>query len=72
MKTYRIEGSMGQSTIVVGDSLSNLGNYIPAGKVIVITEDTVWRHHRRTFPAAEVIKIPPGETAKSLETIEEI
>jgi 3-dehydroquinate synthase len=72
MKTYRIEGSMGQSTIVVGDSLSNLGNYLPAGKVIVITEDTVWRHHRRTFPAAEVIKIPPGETAKSLETIEKI
>jgi len=72
MKTYRIEGNMGQSTIVVGDSLSNLGNYLPDGKVIVITEETVWRHHRRAFPATEVIKIPPGETAKSLETIQEI
>jgi 3-dehydroquinate synthase len=72
MKTYRIEGSMGQSTIAVGDSLSNLGNYLPDGKVLVITEDTVWRHHQRSFPAAEVIKISPGETAKSLETIQEI
>lgn len=72
MKTYRIEGSMGQSTIVIGDSLSNLGNYLPSGKIIVITEDTVWRHHQRSFPSAEVIKISPGETAKSLETIQEI
>lgn len=72
MKTYHIEGSMRQSTIVVGDSLSNLGNYLPDGKVVVITEDTVWRHHRRSFPAAEVIKIAPGETAKSLETIQAI
>ena len=72
MKTYEIDGNTGHSTILIGESLNNLGKYLPPGKVVIITDDNLWRYYGDFFPAAEVIRIGTGETIKSIDTMQDI
>ena len=72
MKTYEIDGSTGHSTILVGETLTNLGKYLPDGKVVIITDENVWRYYGDIFPEVEVIRIGTGEKVKSMTTMKEI
>ena len=72
MKTIRIHGSTGDSTILVGEVLESLGKYAPLEKTVVITDTNVRRHYQKDFPPCEVIEIKSSEKIKSLETVKEI
>ncbi len=60
---------MGDSTLVVGESLQNLSRYLPAGKTVIITDANVREAYERLFPPAEIIEIGTGEGIKNLETV---
>jgi 3-dehydroquinate synthase len=71
-KTIKIKGGAGDSVVMVGESLINLGKYIPAGKTVIITDKSVWDHHGKNFPPCRVITVEPGEKTKNLDTVRHI
>ncbi len=71
-KTIKIKGGMGDSVVMVGESLINLGNHIPVEKTVILTDKNVWAHHGKDFPPCRVIQIEPGEKAKTLDTVRDI
>lgn len=72
VKTIKIKGGMGDSAVMVGESLINLGKYIPVEKTVIITDKNVWDYHGKDFPPCRVIKIEPGEKTKNLDTVRHI
>ena len=72
MKVLEIHGSMGDSTILIGESLRNLQKYLPAGKVVIITDTNVRHYYSKDFPSCEVIEIGTGEKIKDLDTVKGI
>ena len=50
MKVLEIHGSGGDSTILIGEGLKNLREYLPAGKVVVITDANVRAIYQKDFP----------------------
>ncbi len=72
MKTIRIHGDTGASTILVGEVLESLGKYAPLEKTVVITDTNVRRHYQKDFPPCEIIEINSGEKIKTLDTVKEI
>jgi len=71
-KTIKIKGGGGDSHIIIGESLLNLGRYVPVEKTVIITDKNVWSCCGKDFPPCRVIKIKPGEKAKSLDTVIDI
>ncbi len=72
MKTLEIHGSANKSTILVGEKLQNLGNYIPGENVVIITDVNVKRFYQNSFPSHPVITIQTGEKIKDLDTVRNI
>ncbi|MFC1868596.1 3-dehydroquinate synthase [Thermodesulfobacteriota bacterium] len=72
MKTLDIHGSTGNSTIQIGESLGNLGEYIPPGKAVIITDSNVKKYYMKDFPPYDIIEIGIGEKIKTLDTVREI
>ena len=72
MKTLRIHGITGDSTILIGESLRNLKKYLPPGKVVIITDTNVKHYYLKDFPLSEVIEIGTGEKIKNLDTAQAI
>ncbi len=72
MKTLKIHGDTGVSTVLMGESLRSLEKYIPSEKVVVITDTNVRRHYQKDFPCCEVIEIGTGEKIKNLDTVRKI
>ena len=72
VKTIKIKGGAGDSAVMVGESLSNLGRYLPIEKTVIITDKNVWRCHVKDFPPCRVIKIEPGEKTKNLDAVRHI
>lgn len=72
MKTLTIEGDSGTSTILVGESLNHLNQYVSAEKTVIITDTNVWEHYGEAFPDCDVVKIGTGEGIKNLDTVETI
>ncbi len=68
MKTVSISGQTGESKIVVGGRLQDLADYLPDGRIVVITDTNVSEHYSGMFPDAEVITIGCGESVKTLDT----
>lgn len=60
---------MGDSTLLIGESLQGLSRYIPPGKTVIVTDANVRQAYGRLFPPAEVIEIGTGEGIKNLETV---
>ena len=72
MKRVRIKSQPHDSVILIDEKLANLENYLPAKKLIIITDKnvmTVWGKH---FPPADVITIGTGESIKSINTVRHI
>jgi 3-dehydroquinate synthase len=67
-----IQGQTGVSRIMVGECLANLGNHLPEGRTIIITDQTVAELYRDQFPPADVIVIGCGEEIKTLATVASI
>jgi 3-dehydroquinate synthase len=72
MKTLEIQGLTGYSTIYVGETLQNLGNYIPSENVVLITDKNVKQYYENGFPPHPVITIESGEKIKTLDTVRDI
>jgi len=72
VKTIKIKGSEGDSVVMVGESLLNLGRYLPVEKTVIITDKNIWHFHGKDFPPCRVIKIEPGENTKNLDTVRHI
>lgn len=72
MKTLEIHGSTGDSFIYVGETIQNLGNYIPTENVVIITDKNVKQLYENDFPPHPVITIGTGETIKNLDTVRNI
>ncbi len=68
MRALEIKGKTGKSKIYVGEKLSNLNQYLPETKTVIITNEDVARHYQHEFPPAEVIIIGSGEGFKTLNT----
>lgn len=61
------------SQIAIGESVTNLNNYIPQGvRVIVITDGNIHRLYGELINSYEHILIGLGETIKTLQTAEKI
>ena len=74
MKTKRLEivGERSSSLITVGESFSNVGNYLPENNVYIITDENVFDLYSHDFPDFPVIKIRAGEEFKDLDTVQNI
>ncbi len=72
MKTFEISGKTGHSRIVVGERLERAGNYLPSGRTVIITDQTVAGLYGHAFPKAEVIVVGAGEPIKTLDTVADI
>lgn len=70
MKEFSIEGRNSRSRILVGEKVENLARYLPAGKVVAITDENVKAHYSHFLADFETIEIKPGEGNKNLQTIE--
>ena len=72
MKTLDIYGGSGDSFIHVGETLQNLGKYIPSENIVLITDKNVKRFYEKDFPTHPIITIDTGEKIKTLDTVRRI
>ncbi len=72
MKTVTVRGQLKKSRVHVGESIKNLGNHLPPGRLIIITDENVKRLYGDQFPDAPVITIGMGEKIKTLATCQAI
>jgi 3-dehydroquinate synthase len=72
MHTVTVQGQSGESRIIVGERLSNLSAYLPARRLIIITDEVVGPLYRDQFPAGGVITIGCGEKNKTISTLSAI
>jgi 3-dehydroquinate synthase len=71
-KTIKIKGGLGDSEVIVGESLLNLDLYIQVEKTVIITDCNVLKCYGNSFPPCRIITIEPGERAKNLDTVRDI
>ena len=69
VRELKISGKTGNSRIMVGEALGNLGLYLPKGKSVIITDTTVNDLYGNLFPPCPVLEIGEGEGSKTLDTI---
>lgn len=65
----KLNGATGVSDIILGDSLTNLGNYCNSEKIVIVTDVNVRALHGHLFSKADLLEIGVGEESKTLETI---
>ncbi len=68
MQQIQIQGSSGNSDILIGYGLQDLQARLPTEKVAVITDRTVAGLYSHLFPPGPVITTSPGEAFKTLES----
>jgi 3-dehydroquinate synthase len=69
MTTINISGSTGNSVILIGESISNFGKYLPKGKTIVITDERVNELYGNLWQELPTIIIGQGEGNKTIATL---
>ena len=67
MRTIKVTGLSGESEIIVGELLENIGNYLPKTKVYIITDENLKTLHGDKYPQLPTYCIEPNESSKSLE-----
>lgn len=67
MEKIEIEGLYGKSMVLIGETIENVGNYLPNSNVFIITDENVKAHHGTKFPKFPTYCVEPGEGSKSLE-----
>jgi 3-dehydroquinate synthase len=72
MKEILINGRTGESRVIIGETLDNVGKYMPSSNVFIITDMNVKEFHGASFPKFPIYCIEPGENSKNLETAGEI
>ncbi len=72
METIQVKGKKSESTIIVGESISNLSKYIPSKGVYIITDENVDKIYSNIFPNFPKYIVKPGEESKNLLSVSEI
>ncbi|MCG8565107.1 MAG: 3-dehydroquinate synthase [Desulfobacterales bacterium] len=72
MKTFKVRGRLGDSTIRVGEDWTRVDAYMPPGPRVIITDENIHRLYGHAFPEAPVITMGLGEKNKTLATVESI
>jgi 3-dehydroquinate synthase len=72
MEDITIHTNSGRSHILIGERLENLQRYIPAAKLIIVTDINVARLYSLDAMTADVITIGTGEGIKTLQTVQQI
>ncbi len=73
MERFQVNGQQGLSSIHVGESLSNIGSYLPRGVTpIIITDENIKNLYGNKFPQGPVLTIGTGEKIKTLATVENL
>ncbi len=73
MKTLHIQGKTGNSTLLIGERLQNLHEFVSDRRSIIITDTTVLKLYGKYFPCCRpVISIGCGEPIKNLNTVSQI
>lgn len=73
METIEIRTQNAVSRIVLGESVYNLGKYVPQNKkVIIITDGNILKHYSEALKSFDIIEIGTGEQNKTLTTIDYI
>ncbi|MCU0540414.1 MAG: 3-dehydroquinate synthase [Desulfobacterales bacterium] len=72
MQVIPIDAGSGRSQVVVGAAFGEIVRFLPAGRVLVITDDTILRLYRSELPPHPVLSIGTGEEAKTLETVKSL
>ena len=70
IQVLELKGNRSVSKVVVGESLKNVGDYLPDGNVIILTDRNVNDLYSPIFPSYPVIVIESGERFKTLTTVE--
>jgi 3-dehydroquinate synthase len=70
IQELKLEGKRSISRVVVGESLGNLKKYLPSDQVVILTDRNVYALYTQSFPSYPVIVIEPGESVKTLATVE--
>jgi 3-dehydroquinate synthase len=69
IEKIQISTDTGNSTVLLGEGLSNLIAYLPDTKIIVITDNVILKHYHTYFSEYNLIEIGTGEQVKTLDTI---
>jgi 3-dehydroquinate synthase len=69
MKTFTIDGLSSNSTVIIGESLSNVCTYLRKDKVFIVTDCNVNTHHGNRFPKFPCYVCDAGENSKNLENV---
>jgi 3-dehydroquinate synthase len=72
MQVFEIHGRSDTSRILVGEALASLPHYLPATRVVVVTDENVQRLHGEAFHQYATITIGLGEGHKTLDTLAHI
>lgn len=74
MKRLEIQSSIGKSEIFVGETLTNVSQYLPkTGKIAIITDPVIHKLYGDKFPQADIVlEIPQGESNKCLQSLDVI
>ena len=72
MKETRLNTTDNSCRILVGESFKNVGDYLPGKKLVIITDENVYRHYADFFPDALLITVKPGESSKTISIASEI
>jgi 3-dehydroquinate synthase len=71
MKEIHLNTADGTCRILVGESFKNVGKYLPGKKLVIISDENVYRHYGARFPDGLLITIKPGESSKTLSMVSE-
>jgi 3-dehydroquinate synthase len=66
---WRITGPAGDSLIFLGPLSELLPRCCPEKPALIVADAAAHALHAGAFPAAPVVELPPGEAAKSLDTV---
>jgi len=72
MQKITVQGLQSDSEILINEKLANAGQYLPAGRVVIITDETVSKLYQSAFPSPEVLRIGTGEGIKNLDTVRKL
>lgn len=72
MRVLKVEGKTGESRIMLGESIRELGAYCRDGRAVVVTDSRMRGLLAEALGGFEIIEIGEGEGAKTLDTVRQI
>ncbi len=72
MTSVMIAGATGSSSVMPNGTIGDLVSIVGARRAILVADATVHSLHRSSFPEWPLLAVEPGETSKSLATVERL